>query len=308
MTDTIQSRSPISGPVMGAAWMIMGAALFAAMNGVVRFAALDGLHPFQIGFLRAAFALAFILPFSFRDGLSSLKTTRWRLYLLRGCAASTAMLSWMTAIATIPLAEATAITFTAPLIATVGSALVLKESVKARRWGAVFFGFVGVMIILRPGTAAMEPGAIAALGAAFAMGTAALCIKALTDTEPAGHVVFYTSLMLTVISLPFAVSVWSEMTPKFWIYGVLLGFFGVSGHWCLTKSFANADASLVMPFDYTRLPFVALVGWIAFDEVVEGITWIGASLIVGSALYVVYRERQLAKPSTKLYVKKTYTD
>ena len=288
-----------TGPIWGAGLMIVSAALFAVMNGFVREAANLGMHPFQIGFLRSVFALLFILPFCIRGGLSNLKTRRWKLYLFRGAAATTAMLFWMTAVVTIPLAEATAISFTAPLFATIGSALVLKETVRARRWSAVAFGFAGVMIILRPGMEALEPGALAALGSACGMATAALCIKALTGTEPAGRVVFYTSLFLTVATLPFALAVWTPMTPSFWMLGVLLGFFGVTAQMFLTSSFKAADASVVLPFDYTRLPFIALVGWIAFGETVEVITWIGASLIVGSALYVVYRERQLSRPPTK---------
>lgn len=293
------SPAILSGPAWGAAWMIISAALFAVMNGFVREAADQGMHPFQIAFLRSIFALLFMLPFTLKGGVAQLKTHRWKLYLFRGGAATTAMLFWMTAVVSIPLAEATAISFTAPLFATIGSALVLKEVVRARRWTAVLFGFTGVLIILRPGTEALEPGALAAVGAACGMATAALCIKALTGTEPAGRVVFYTSLILTVATLPFAIAVWVPMTPNFWVLGILLGFFGVTAQMFLTSSFKAADASVVLPFDYTRLPFIALVGWVAFGETVEIITWIGASLIVGSALYVVYRERQLARPPTK---------
>lgn len=301
-------QKQIAGPLMGAFLMIVSAAFFAGMNGMVRLSIDEGMHQFQVAFLRSVFALAFTLPFLLKAGLGQLKTRRWKLYLLRGTAATTAMMCWMTAVATIPLAEATAMSFTAPLIATMGSALILKEQVRARRWGAVFFGFIGVLIILRPGYAALEPGSIAAIGAAFAMATAALSIKALTDTEPAGRVVFYTSLMLTLFTLPFAIAVWIPMTPTFWLYGLLLGFFGVTAQFFLTKSFSCADASIVMPFDYSRLPFVALVGWVFFGEVVSWITWLGAAIIVGSAMYVVQRERALAKPPTKLYVKKSYAE
>ena len=299
VSNTHEIRKPVSAPVAGAVWMMAAAALFAAMNGVVRVCADLGMHPFQIAFLRSIFALAFVLPFCLKAGIAELRTARWKLYLLRGGAAATAMLFWMTAIATMPMAEATAISFTAPLFATVGSALILKETVRARRWSAIIFGFAGVMIILRPGFQALEPGALAALAAACAMATAALCIKALTNTEPARRVVFYTSLILSVATFPFAFGVWTPMNLDFWGLGIALGFFGVTAHMCLTCSFKAADASLVMPFDYTRLPFVALVGWLAFGETVGWITWAGAVLIVGSALYVAYREQTLAVSPTK---------
>lgn len=282
--------------------MISAAFFFALMNGFMRSGADSGLHPFQVAFLRSAFALLIIAPLCFRGGLTlsiqALRTKRLPLHIGRGTAAATAMLFWTSAIAAIPMAEATAISFMAPLFAVVGSALILRERVRARRWAAVIVGFVGVLIILQPGVAVLQPGAIYALCAAGGMATAALFIKALSNTEPARRVVFYTSVILTIISAPFAFVVWQPMTPAYWVHGIFLGLFAVLAQLSLSRAFEAADASLVIPFDYSRLPFVALVGWVVFGELVSPITWLGAAFIIGSALYVAYRERALAKSPT----------
>lgn len=301
--NPFQFLGPVKGAVwQGALWMMAAAFFFAAMNGFMRGAADAGLHPFQVAFLRSAFALLIIAPLCFRGGflpsIQALRTKRLPLHIARGAAAGTAMLFWTSAIVAIPMAEATAISFMAPLFAVIGSALILRETVRARRWAAVIVGFFGVLLILRPGMGVLQPGALYALCAAGGMATAALCIKALSNTEPARRVVFYTSTVLTLISAPFAFAVWRPMVQEFWIYGIFLGLFAVLAQLSLSRAFEAADASLVIPFDYTRLPFVALLGWVVFGEVVEPITWIGAGFIIGGALYVAYRERALANEPT----------
>lgn len=285
--------------MMGAAYMVAAAALFAILNGFVRWAADLGAHPFQIGFLRSLFAAAFLVPLVWpeiaREGVRYFRVSRPWAYLARGMAATLGVLFFMTAISLLPLAEVTAISFTAPLFATIGSALILRETVRARRWTAILVGFVGVLVILRPGVEALQPGALAAVGAALAMAAAALLIKSLTRTEPSQKIVFLTSLLLTVTTLVPALVTWQPMSTILWVIGLALGFFGALGQYCLTKSFESADASVVLPFDYSRLPFAAAVGFVAFGQTSDWITWAGAIVIAGAAFYVARREQQLAK-------------
>jgi len=287
-----------TGPVQAAFWMVSGAAVFATMNGFVRYTADLGMHPFQIAFLRSIFALPFVLPFLWKDGLSGLKTQRPVLYLFRGTIGALALLSFIYAISYAPLAQVTATTFAAPLFATAGSALFLRESVRLRRWSAVLVGFAGVLIIVQPGTGAMDTGTLAAVAAACFFAASALMVKALTGTDPVKRIVFWTTLMMSIGTLPAAALVWTEMTWQFLGLGVVLGAFGMAGQASLAKAFEAADASVVMPLDYVRLPFAALVGWVAFSEPVEPMTWLGAAVIVGSALYITRRESRLNKPPT----------
>lgn len=292
------SLGGFSGPVQAAIWMVAGAAVFSTMNGVVRYTADLGMHPFQIAFLRSVFALPFVVPFLWKGGLEGLKTKRPVLYLFRGTIGVLALLTFIYAISYAPLAEVTATTFAAPLFATAGSALFLRENVRLRRWSAVLIGFVGVLIIVQPGMGEMDTGTLSAVLAACFFAASALMVKSLTGTDPVKRIVFWTTLMMAIGSAPVAALYWVPMTWEFWGLGIVLGLFGVIGQTSLAKAFEAADASVVMPLDYVRLPFAALVGWVAFSEPVEAMTWLGAAVIAGSALYITRRESQLNKPRT----------
>ncbi len=289
----------LSAPVRGALWMCLAALVFAFLNAVIRIGADQGLHPFQIAFLRSFFGLGFMLPWLIRMGVRSLHTRRPLIYAFRGAAATGAMICWMTSIAEIPLAEATAITFAAPLLATIGSALILGETVRLRRWSAIIIGFVGVLIILRPGASIVQPGAIWALGAAGLFSVNALVLKSMTRTEDPQQIVAWTAILLSLTTFPLALTEWVPMTADAWMLAVALGLLGTVGHLCMTRSFASADASFVMPFDYARLPFVAVVGFVLFAEAPDYWTWTGAIVITGAALDVARREAQLAKQLTR---------
>ncbi len=289
---------PRNSPLLGAAFMISAAMLFAVLNGLVRYGAELGYHPFQIGFLRSLFAflamLPIIAPVLRREGPVWLATRRPGLFLARALAATVGVLAWITAVSLMPMAEATALNFTAPLFATAGSALILHEVVRARRWTAIAVGFVGVLIIVRPGMAALQPGALAAILAALGMASAALMIKTLTRSEPMPRIVLYTSLGLTLGTAVPAAVVWQPMTVEMWAVGIGLGLTGAVSQMGLTKAFEMADASVVLPFDYARLPFAALVGWVFFGQTSDLLTWAGALVIAGAAFYVARREHQIA--------------
>ncbi len=296
-------RAPVpakpNNPMLGAALMTLAAALFAGLNGLVKYASNLGLDPLQISFLRSIFAAGAMMPFLIRpilaNGFAYLKPVRPGLMLFRGLSASIGVMLWMTAVTMLPLAEVTAISFTAPLFATIGSALLLGEIVRARRWSAIAIGFVGVLIILRPGMIPLETGVFWAIGAAGGMAVAALVIKLLTRTEPADRIVFWTNVILTFGTLGPALWVWQPMTMEMWLVGIAMGAVGAISHIFLTNAFAVADASIVLPFDYTRLPFVAVVGFFAFGETSDLVTWLGAGLIAASAFYVARREQLIAK-------------
>ncbi len=286
-------------PMLGAFYMTGAAFLFAVMNGMMRWAADLGMHPFQIAFLRSAFAAMFLIimiyPILRREGLGYFRLNRPWLYLLRGLMATGGMILFVLAVSKLPLADFTAITFTAPLFGTIGSALILRERVRARRWTAILIGFVGVLVILRPGMGVMDQGALIGLGAAAAMASAGLMIKALTRTEPSERIVFITAVILTVTTLVPALSEWREVTPVLLGIGLAMGAVGAVGHIFLTKAFESADASVVLPFDYTRLPFAAAIGFVAFGQVSDWITWAGALIVAGAAFYIAHREQKMVK-------------
>jgi drug/metabolite transporter (DMT)-like permease len=294
-------------PMLGAGLMVMAALVFSLLNGLVRYASDLGLPSLQIAFLRSIFALLVMLPIIApvlrREGFVWVKTTRPGLHLVRGLAATVGLIGWVSALATIGLAEATAITFTAPLFATIGSAVILREVVRLRRWSAVIIGLIGVLIILRPGVGSVEPGALWALMGAAGMACAVLSVKALTRTEPTQRIVLYNSIFLTLFTAVPAFLVWQPMSALLWGVGLAMGLIAAIGQLLLSKAFECADASVVVPFDYSRLPFAALIGWLAFSQTVDWVTWAGALVIGGAALYTARREQQIAKQARSLAAK-----
>lgn len=274
--------------------MTVAALCFALMNGIIREVSQD-LHPFQIAFFRNFFALLFMLPWLMRAGISALHTKHFSLHLLRAAVGLSAMLCWFSSIALLPLAEAVALNFTVPLFATIGAALVLHEVVRARRWTATAIGLLGVIIILRPGFAEITaPMALPIIAAVF-MAAAILIVKTLSRHDDAGTMVLYMNLITTPLSLVLALFFWRwpDFTALLWL--MLLGSLAALAHLAFTRSCASADASAVIPFDYMRLPFVALIGYFAFGEVPDLWTWVGAGVIAASAIYIARRETQVAR-------------
>jgi len=280
-------------PVRGALLMTGTAVSFAVMAVLIRLAS-HQIHAFEIAFFRNLFGLMFMLPWLARGkGLSRLATPRFGLYLLRAVFGIAAMLSFFWALTAMPMAGAVALSFTAPLFITIGAAFILGEKVRARRWTATAIGFLGVMVILRPGVGAVQPAALVALFSAAAMAGSALSIKVLTRTEPSDAIVTWMVVLMTPLSLPAALWVWETPDPRTWLWLVLIGAFGTLGHMMLTRAMKTADASYVMPFDFTRLPAVALMAWLLFGETVDAWTWMGAGVIFGATVYIVHRETRL---------------
>lgn len=283
--------SPIA---KAALWMSGASITFAAMNAIIRLCSAE-LPPIELAFFRNFFSLLVMLPWVAHYGLSSLKTQRIKLYSIRALLGMVSMICWFTAVASIPLAEATALSFTGPIFATVGAALVLRETVGWRRWSAVAVGFIGVIVVLRPGSVELSTGAMLALASAVMAAAGMLMVKSLARTEPAPAIVAYMVIYLAPISLIPALFVWVWPSPGTWPYLVVLGAFGAVAHICLTRGLAAADASAVMPFDYLRMPFIALMAYLLFDEIPTVWTWIGAGIIAVATLYIAHREITLRR-------------
>jgi drug/metabolite transporter (DMT)-like permease len=290
----LQRYGALSAPTLGALMMTLAAFGLSVMNVAIREAAAE-LDPLQIAFLRNFFAAVFMLPWMIRTGVRrSLATTRLRLHIWRALIGLSAMIAWFTSLSLLPLADAVALNFTVPLFATIGAALVLGEVVRARRWTATVIGFLGVLIILRPGFQELTLAMALPMLAAVFMAISVLLVKTLSRTESAGAVVLYMNLLMTPLSLIPALFVWQW--PSWYVLALtlLIGLLGAVSHLVLTRAYALADASAVLPFDYTRLPFVALFAFLIYGEVPDLWVWIGAAVIAVSAFYIARREAQVA--------------
>jgi drug/metabolite transporter (DMT)-like permease len=286
----LAAAAPGNAALAAILWMIGAAFFFSILSATIRH--LTGeLHPLQIAFFRNLFGLAFMLPWLARAGLGSLRTGRFGLYLWRTIIGLMSMFTWFWALALLPFAEAVALSFTTPLFATMGAALVLKERVRLRRWSATLLGFFGVLVIMRPGPAeALNIGAILVIVSCALSGATTLMVKDLLRTESSNAVVTYMVLLMTPISLAPALFVWSWPEPWTWAILIGMGLVATIGHICITHSYKLAEASAVLPYDYTRMIFAAAIGYLWFAEIPDLWTWVGAGIIAASAIYIAHRE------------------
>ena len=283
------STAALPASVQGALWMSAGAAFFAVMINLVRLLT-DHFDPLQVVFFRNAFSLLALMPWLMRKGAGALRTERLHLHMLRALFGIAAMLLWFNTLARMPLAEATALSFTAPIFTSILAVFFLGEVMRKHRVAAIALGFIGAMIIIRPGFAALDPIALLAVVTALVWGSGTILLKYMSRTETTSAMVIYLPLFLTPISLIPALLVWEWPTLELWGIAILFGTVGTLGHYCLTRALTIAEASSVMPFDYLRLPFVAIIAYLAFGERADIWVWLGGALIASGALYNTSRE------------------
>lgn len=281
--------SRTTGPVRGALWMVTFCFLLASQAVFIRHISAD-IHPFEIVFFRNAFAVLFLAPVYWHFGIEGMRTHAYGLYALAFIFMGVSPLAWFLAIALMPMAEMIALTFTSPLFGTIGGALILGEIVRWRRWAAMVAGFVGAMIIMRPGVAAVSPPALIALLASVFIASGALTLRKLSATENPTAIVLWTSIVITPVSAVSAAFVWT--TPSLesvaWMAG--LGLVSLLAQIAWVRSFAAADVSAVMPFNFTKLLFAALFGYLFFAEKPDAWMWVGAAIIFAATLYTGHRE------------------
>lgn len=283
---------------------LLAAVMFASMSALVRFT--GATTPVgQVVFFRAAFAIVpVLLIYALRRELrAALHTKRPFGHVVRGLSGVGGMFCNFAALARLPLVEATAFTFTAPLITVVFAAVFLKERVRIYRWSAVIVGFIGVLVMLWPNFDARHfsgtATSVAALGALFAMtaaifhATSVIQTRRLTDTEATPSIVFYFSLICALgglVTLPFG---WVWPTPLELAALIATGIFGGLAHILLTESYRHAPQSVVAPFGYTSMVWALVLGYIMFGEVPAPLIFVGAAIVAAAGLYVIHRERQL---------------
>lgn len=286
----------INPSLRGPGMMIGACAGFAAMMAIVRHVSWE-IPPLEAVFFRNLLGTVLILPLVFYAGWDQLHTGRPAMHLLRAVLGLISMLLLFTALSLLPLADVTALSFTAPLFATIGAALLLREHVGARRWTATLVGFCGALVILRPGMGAFSGASLVALASAVAMAAAQLSVKSLSRTEHPNAIVLIMGLLMTPMSLLPVAFVWTWPSWSTFSWLLLMGLAATIGQVCLVRAMQAADASAVMPFDFSRLIFASALGWLAFDEHPDKWTWIGAAIICVATVYIARREAKLARPT-----------
>ncbi len=286
--------SGLSPNAQGALWMIASVIAATAMTVAVRLLSGD-IHTSMLAFLRSVLALPLLLPIFIghvRGSGAPLRFTAWKLHLLRGVLISMALNLGFYGIAHLPLATATILFFTAPIFATLGAALIMGESVGPRRWGAVLAGFVGAVVILRPGFGEIDWVMLLALGSSVCFALVLLIGKAAGQADGTSAVFVSSTVVVAFGTLPAALFVWELPADTVTWALVALLVVGSGGRtYADIRAYAAGEAGFLAPFSYLRLLTIGLLGYLMFDEVIDGPTVTGGAIIIGSTLYIAFRER-----------------
>ncbi len=274
--------------------MMSAALAFTVMTTLIRYLAPE-IHPFEIGFFRAAVNLLLMVPFVLRGGAAVLRTDGQGFYILRGFIGLVFLMAYFSGAAMIPVATSQALVFTSPLIAAVLAVLLLGEVIRIRRVTALVVGLAGALIILRPGFDEFSIGAGLVLLGALANATSNIIVKFKTRTDHPDTVVFYLALYVTPLILIPALFVWQWPNAEQLMWLVAIGFCATLNQRFLSRAFATADATAVLPFDFARLPFAAAIGFVVFAELPDVWVWVGGFVIFGASIYMVHREAVAAR-------------
>ena len=282
----------------GIGMMIIASAFFASMHATVRYVSAE-VHPFEIAFFRNLFGFLVFVPWLLRTGLVALRTERFPLHLGRAVFNSASMMAWFTALSLLPLADATALSLAGPLFATLGAMFLFGESVRAPRWIAIGIGFLGALVLIRPGFEAVSLGAVLVLASAISVSGSKLLVKSLARTDGTATIVAYVSLLMTPVTLIPALFFWQWPTLEQLVLLMAIGGLGSCGHLCFVQAYKLADLSVVEPVLFTRLIWAALIGFLWFSEIPNIWVWIGGGLIVGATSYIAQQEastKNMTKP------------
>lgn len=306
-----------SAPLIGALWAVLAAVCFSAVDVIIKF--LSGDYPlYEITFLRTLVALVVILfviaPFT--GGLAALRTQNARTHVLRGLFVVAANLLFFLGLAALPLAEAVAIFFVSPLLIAVFAAFFLGEPVGPRRWAAIAVGLAGVLIVLRPGTAAFQLAALLPIGAAACYAMLHVLTRRIGATDSAAALVLYVQFTMLSVSLlaglafghggfdqfdhpsaAFLLRAWTWPTAFDFFLIVLLGVSIAFGGFAISAAYRSSAPAFIAPFEYVAMPFALFWGITIFDEWPDGMALLGIALIVASGLVLIWREAVAHRPA-----------
>ncbi|HZD25596.1 MAG TPA: DMT family transporter [Alphaproteobacteria bacterium] len=293
---SVASPVPVASLPRAMVWMAGALVSFSAMALAGRELSSE-ISLFQVLFLRNVICLAVLGMLAGRLGWRQLATRNLRLHVLRNSVHYAASYCWFLGVVAIPLSEVFAIEFTAPIWTALLAALFLREPLTRQRVGAIALGFVGILVILRPGAAIVHPAAFAVLAAAVGYGSVYVVTKRLTGQDSPFVIVFYMNLVQLMIGV--APTLWHWVTPSAvllpWV--AVVGISGLTSHYCISRAMAHADATVVAPLDFLRLPLIAVVGWLLYAEPLNPFVALGAALVVAGNLVNLFGDRR-ARPAT----------
>ncbi len=277
-------------------WILLSCVFFACMWACIRLAGAV-YHPFVLVFWRNFIGLLLVLTLLLRSDSGWLRTSHPFVHIRRATSGIIATLATFYAVVHAPMATAISISYAAPLFATIAAVLFFGEKIRARRITALVIGFIGMLIVLRPGDIPLSAGIAAAMIASVATAFSIITVKQLTNSEDQRTIIFYSFAIMLVPSLIFAWPHLSWPRPHDWLLLIPIGLLAVLGQSTMVRAYALADTSALLPYDFVRFILVILIGIIWFDERLDVFTLLGGSIILTSTLYLAHRERVAAHSS-----------
>lgn len=282
----------------GCALMLLSTLMFAGMHAAIRHTT-QFVPPVEVAFFRNLFGLLVILPMLMRYGAVVFRTQRPMLHVQRAVLNVLSMLAFFIGLSMTPIARATALSFTAPLFTALLGVVFLGEVFRWRRWTAILVGFIGALVILRPGTQALDTGSLLIIASSLLWSIAVIDIKLLARTESSMTITAWVTVLLTFLTAVPAIMVWQTPPLEMWGWLVFIGVIGTLGQLVVTEALKLADTTALMPFDFMKLIWAALLGAFLFAERPDVYTWIGAGIVFGSSLYIAWREAVVRKEKKK---------
>jgi len=280
----------------GILWMTLAGLLFVMVTGIVRYLG-TGIPPIEAAFIRYLFGLAILIPIIWRMKPKIPRGKKLALYSARGIAHAIAVSLWFFAMARIPIVDVIAIGYTAPIYVTIGAAIFLGERLKLFRVLAVVAGFIGTLVILRPGFHPLDIGAIAQIIAAPIFAASFLMAKTLTRDESPIIIVVMLSIFCTVALAPGAWLQWQPPTAHEYFWLAIVALLATLGHYAQTSAYQAAAITATQPVWFLQLVWGALLGWFVFSETIDPFVITGAGIIITAVTIIAHREAKLAKRS-----------
>ncbi len=292
---TVPAPGPRTDNLRGLVLMLLAFFVFAAVDAQAKYLT-QTLHPLQIVWFRQLGLLVAVIGLLAVHGRSILATAHPVAQVARGALAVVSATAFITGVSFVPLADAVSITFIAPFIVTILGALVLHERIGLHRWTAVAIGFVGTLIVIRPGFGTFHPAMLLMVLAAAVFALRQIISRALAASDRTITTVAFTALtssVLLTLPLPF---IWrSPETGTEIVLLVSIALMAGLGEFSLIKALEIGEAAVLAPTQYTTLIWGTFYGWLIFGQLPDGWTWIGAAIIVATGLYTLHRERLAAR-------------
>jgi drug/metabolite transporter (DMT)-like permease len=243
------------------------------------------LNVFQLMFMRTIIGFFLLYPLiRANGGFSVVKTARIHMHITRNLIHYGAQLGWFFALTLIPIGQVVAIEFTMPIWTAILAAMFLGERMTPSKVTAIVLGVVGVIVIVRPAAGEVNPGQLIALAAAVGFGISIAMVKSLTRTEHSVAIIFWMLVIQSVTGLLPALYVWTWPPAYVWGWAAVIAFCGTFSHYCMARAMLHADATVVVPMDFLRVPLTATVGWLIYSERLDLFTVLGAVLILSGNL------------------------